>query len=534
MARGEAFDRRNHRPGGPKPPAVVAPRQSGPVVQFFHEAEPSDMKALYVSQYQEAKDSGPRMLQSHGWLDGELLNGSLEEVTAGFDEKREETWPLVRARHDISFVTRLGQYTAFAPRRVPLSRIRAPSPKPPALSLMFVRWGGKHRIGDGPQQNEGDGGWGDYGCPPCDWYIAAVVKEGVFAHPVLSKGLDVEIFGLFVRGSRDVRNIIPMAPWLAECMHGVKKASFWMLWPAEWEDFDDPDYAGYVERHAFFSAMRYCQASGIRSSFPHPADQYELLTSKQWLATLCMQPRACLPAAVQVSKVSYMTDPRRACKNALAGLEYIRAQNPWPDDGTPAPSIVNKDKVTKGAVKLGWSWEAQWVSLFSGEKELREAMDRMIVADGCLASTCIVQEWVDFDFEMRFYLFPPADWTPETRITPRRIEFNCWGTSKGHKPGSFHKLTEQRAIEERWEGDAEAMASAQAQAIDAANFLLAYLLTVDAEPVPMLRMDFMLRRLGPGQARVIFGEFCEAGACSLGWQEGPPNVWRACLDYAMR
>ena len=39
-----------------------------------------------------------------------------------------------------------------------------------------------------------------------------------------------------------------------------------------------------------FAAMRACEGLGIRSLFPHPADQYELITSKSWMATLSLHP----------------------------------------------------------------------------------------------------------------------------------------------------------------------------------------------------------------------------------------------------
>lgn len=58
----------------------------------------------------------------------------------------------------------------------------------------------------------------------------------------------------------------------------------------EAQDFGDPDYACYIERHSMFAAMRACEGCGIRSLFPHPADQYELITSKSWMATLSLHP----------------------------------------------------------------------------------------------------------------------------------------------------------------------------------------------------------------------------------------------------
>lgn len=83
-------------------------------------------------------------------------------------------------------------------------------------------------------------------------------------------------------------------------------------------------------------------------------------------------------------------------------------------------------------------------------------------------------------------------------------------------------------------GDAVAWAMAKEKAIKVSQLLLAWLLSAEHQPVPSMRLDFMVKRLGPGKARVIFGEYCEQGACVLGWQGGPPTIWRACLDAALR
>ena len=98
-----------------------------------------------------------------------------------------------------------------------------------------------------------------------------------------------------------------------------------------------------------FSAMRGCEAVGIRSLFPHPADQYELITSKSWMATLCVHPGAFLPAATLVSKGSVKIDAAAAAESALRTLHHIRRMNPQPVEpgDPPAPSVVNQNGIQK-------------------------------------------------------------------------------------------------------------------------------------------------------------------------------------------
>jgi hypothetical protein len=258
------------------------------------------------------------------------------------------------------------------------------------------------------------------------------------------------------------------------------------------------------------------------------------------MATLALQPQARLPAATLVSKANVLANAKRSAKKSLAMLEHIRTQNPFKvEDGlaVAAPSVVNKDGVVKGVVKLGWSWEARYVSIFNGEADLATKLTEMLTHPGCSASWCVVQEWADFDFEMRLYFLPPAaeGWDPAQKLQPVRVECNAWsGTMENGERRNFHRLSKEMILSSYWNQDEAAFKSAQKQAINISQFLLKYLLLLDAEPVPMIRLDFMLLRLGPGAARVVFGEFCEMGACCLGWKEGPPTIWHAALEGALK
>merc|ERR1719183_243603 len=103
-------------------------------------------------------------------------------------------------------------------------------------------------------------------------------------------------------------------------------------------------------------------------------------------------------------------------------------------------------------VKVGWSWENRFVLSFTGAKQLAQRMTEIISLPGCLASYCIVQEWADFDFEMRLYFLMSEDWMPGKLLEPTRIECNKWGhrderASAGTPASSFSKLSEEKALE---------------------------------------------------------------------------------------
>ena len=63
---------------------------------------------------------------------------------------------------------------------------------------------------------------------------------------------------------------------------------------------------------------------------------------------------------------------------------------------------------------------------------------------------------MDFDFEMRLYFLPEADWPGEAPIEPKMIQCNAWGPSDDTKSvgvsrASFSKLSEEKVLS-RWEG----------------------------------------------------------------------------------
>merc|ERR1711879_21867 len=152
-------------------------------------------------------------------------------------------------------------------------------------------------------------------------------------------------------------------------------------------------------------------------------------------------------------------------------------------------------------------------------------LTKMLTHPGCSASTCIVQEWVDFDLEMRLYFLLPDNWEPGQELKPRQTIYNCWSGSmkEGDARRNFSRLSADEVVSRYWQHDVSALRSAKKQAISTSQYLLAWLRLADSKLVPMVRLDFMLKRLGRGNVQVVFGEYCEMGACCLGWEDGPPS-----------
>jgi len=518
--------RRQHvRRNGARPERGVA-------VQCFIDGDLSDTSTPFVVRQSAGMSSQLRL--SHGWVAGTLDAESLDDARRRYREEDQQTWP--RVFIDDVCVDRHGAVMPSPELRVRPDDLRdACTVSQSRLSILLVRWGGAHRMGEGADPAaEGDGGWGALGCPPSDWYLDAFVAVGVLKHPLLGRA--AEVLSLFIGSDAEMRAIRDEAGQIAGLLSGLRAASFWMLWPADFPtDWSSDEYVGYVERRDMFASQRALEATGrVASAFPHPADLWEWITSKRWMATLAPQCEASrLPACALLSRQAVLRNPAAAARTALQRLEELRLANrsTW---ASASLADANSGRLTRGVVKIGWSWEAKFVWFWRGEASLAECLRAMLELPGCRSEFCLVQEWVDFDWELRLFFLPPRDWAPGASppLRPEHFEYTAWENAENaDAPQTFIKATAQAALAS-FGGDELAMASAHRQATAASQPLIAELFKHGA-PVPMIRMDWMVKRRGPGQAQVVFGEYCEMGACCLKWQEGPPKIWRSALDVVL-
>eukprot|EP00931_Biecheleriopsis_adriatica_P008175 TRINITY_DN10939_c0_g1_i3.p1 TRINITY_DN10939_c0_g1~~TRINITY_DN10939_c0_g1_i3.p1 ORF type:complete len:557 (-),score=96.52 TRINITY_DN10939_c0_g1_i3:123-1793(-) len=512
-------------------------------VQFFHGVSNCSPRPSYIQlpggSALVSDGSRPQLLQSHGWIDGFL---EADAIPGEWKDNEPLTWPLVYPQEGAVFVDRHGKQSDHCMQAISVApwNLREPISDPPALSLVFVRWGGEHAVGSGA---EGGGGWGFWGSPPSDTYMAGIVDHGLMCHEELgyesSHPLSFEVFSVFVKDCSDLTRTGQLASQTQKHLRGRKCTVFWMLWPTE---LDDPeawmnhngapkiitsglwkssgDFAGFVGRGALFEAMKAWENAGISTGFPHSSCLYEHIVSKAWLVDLAKEPAAFLPAAVTVNRHAVVADPQQAAEDALAALERVRQEQcaTHARDVQQVPFCEkNKFRVVKGVVKLGFSWEGRSVTSFHGKEQLVVCLQQALCREGSLAEVCYVQEWVDSDFEFRLFFMPPLDGSHSTPVSPLRpvhIEYNqCGGLGEEAKPQSACMCS--------------------FVSVPASQYLLAQLKAVDSQPVPMMRLDFLVRRLGPGTAQVSFGEYGEVGCCCLKWEDGPPILWRALLDAAL-
>ena len=156
---------------------------AGVAVQCFLDCDLTDKAAAFIARQSEGMRL--QLRQSHGWIDGWLDAGSLEDARARYSPANKHSWPRVTPDRKYSFVDRHGRSLPDPDPAVPdpdpdrdrdrdRDRDHNPDADPdrhgrslptpqlcvriedlreaeaaaqPGLSVLFIRWGGAHRLG---------------------------------------------------------------------------------------------------------------------------------------------------------------------------------------------------------------------------------------------------------------------------------------------------------------------------------------------------------------------------------------------------
>jgi hypothetical protein len=471
----------------------------------------------------------PRMGFSDGWTTADVVEDFHPER---FNEYRvRDTGVLVRYTHPYWY-NRQGY--AIAPEDPNMSvesvhpcqihRVanahEQPSVQQPDVSFVVVRWGGENQC---DEVKEGHGGWGRTGSAVSDPYIKVLFEETVW--PTL--GPCYEVFSIFIRCSDDLTKL--NAATIVPLLKGRHKVAMYFLWPVAFQD--NLNSPGYVGQGPLLQCMQNFEACGLTTRFPHHSHLYRLLLSKDWASYLSWANEMQTAPTTKVPRALIVHNPLKAANQAIAAIQKIRCFK----DGT----LPTADE-PKGVAKLGFSWEATDVRVWKGADELATALRDLTEQPSSWVESVMVQEWCTFDIEIRlFWVEAELQIDPETRslrpVHPRKILYTTFNTIDHEKRlRDFERFQRQDAIDRCFAGDELAMADAERQAIELGRKLLLYVTTECCEPLPVLRMDFMIRRIGPGKAAVWAGELTELGGCFLGWHEGPEIIWGAVLRSCFR
>lgn len=394
--------------------------------------------------------------------------------------------------------------------------------KEPDISFVVVRWGGENPC---EEVKEGHGGWGRTGSAVSDPYIKVVFEETVW--PTL--GPRYEVLSIFVRSSEDLVRI--NGATIAPLLKGRHKVGLYFLWPVCFQD--NCQSPGYINQATLLTCMANMEGCGITTRFPHHSHLYRILLSKDWACYLSWTKDMGVAATTKVPRALIAHNPMKAAEQAIAGLQKVKAFRGSALDPNP-------NEEARGVAKLGFSWEATDVRLWKGVKELGIALKDLAEQNAAWVESVMVQDFVTFDLELRLYwVEPEVQIDPETRavrpIHPSKILYTAFNTVDHERRfRDFERFQRQDAVNRCFAGDEAAMTDAEQKSTELGRKLLVFLSTECCEPLPVLRMDFMVRRVGPGRAEVHTGELTELGGCFLGWAEGPEVIWGAMLRSCFR
>lgn len=167
--------------------------------------------------------------------------------------------------------------------------------------------------------------------------------------------------------------------------------------------------------------------------------------------------------------------------------------------------------------------------------ELSSALEDLVTQQGSEMDYVFVQEWVDFDVEMRHFVVDgdaedPSTWNPKKIVY---TSFNAM-SKDGNRFTSFDRFDRETCVQRCFLGDDASLQSAERQSELLIGQWLKWFQGVCSETPTVLRFDILAKRTGPGQARVTTGELTELGGCFLGWNQGPSIVFRAMVNSCMR
>jgi len=396
----------------------------------------------------------------------------------------------------------------------------------PVLTLFHVRWGGEQPVNP---VTEGLGGWGQIGSTPSDNYINGW-EESVFN----ALGPTYEIISAFIQGSDELTKL--NAPLLRHLFSGQHIGALYFLWPIAFQD--GHEFPAYVQREKSLELMISMEASGVPTRFPHQSHLYKIFASKEWTAQMCLHPLLHVPLTTMVARQAVATDPGKAATTAMQALNNLaQTRATWfpqmgaADRGTTGPG--GRPAVLRGVAKLGWSWEAMDVTAWRNKQELERALAQLIEQPGSMVDQVFVQEYVDFDVEMRHFVVEPDIAYPQT-WKPKRIIYTVFKDKQGGSFRNFDRYDRKTCKEKNFQNDEAAIADAEQQAEQLIGRWLQWLQAQTHELPVVCRFDIMAKRVGPGRAQITTGELTELGGCFLGWPKGPQVVFAAMLRSCFR
>ncbi|CAE7029019.1 unnamed protein product [Symbiodinium natans] len=388
----------------------------------------------------------------------------------------------------------------------------------PKLSLLHIRWGGQQPVNP---VTEGAGGWGQIGSTPSDNYINSW-EDSVFR----ALGPNYEIISVFFQNSEELSKVC--APLVKTLLRGEHVGALYFMWPIAFQDGHETP--AYVQKDKQLDMMVQMEAAGIPTRFPHESHLYKVFASKEWTSQMCLHPLLHVPLTTMVARQAIATDPATAASEAMKALNNLaEARHSW---NAQLAQPAKAKRVVKGVAKLGWSWEAMDVTAWKNKEELELALCELSEQPGNLCDQIFVQEWLDFDVEMRHFVVE-ANYQDPQSWKPKQIIYTVFKSKEDNSFRNFDRYDRLGCLGKCFQNDDAALADAERQAEALIARWIQWLQAQTHQLPVVVRFDIVAKRTGPGKAVVHTGELTELGGCFLGWAKGPqvvfPAMLRACF-----
>lgn len=513
-----------------KPQIRISYLTEGQEVHCFHRYCQDPNGNFFMVDHKSMGSLHPSVGRTDGWTSGIATS---DWDRNNYDAANQDTWPLIRWSHPLWYdrrgrrldVSQVNHVT----QRIPAEQIRLKTQPEeaanrPLLSILSVRWGGAQPV---DPVTEGIGGWGAIGSTCSDNYINSF-ETMVFN----TLGPSYEIFSCFIQNSAELEKL--QSPLIRHQLRGKHVGAQYYLWPIGFDD--GHDYPGYVEREKLFQLMTFNECAGIPTRFPHNSHLYKFFASKDWTASHGFNPMLRVPLTTKVPRALIAQNPERATFQAIEALNCMShaRTNIFGFKDHFNKDIAEEYRETKqiqqGVAKLGWSWEALDVRKWQDPKTLQTALVDLGEQQGSHMEYVFVQEWVDFDIEIRNYVVLPDLRDPQSCL-PKGVVCTLFQeeTQNGGFT-NFNRFGRDECFHRIFKGDEKAFNSCTQQINDLIYRWLYAIRAECSEPPVFVRFDMLCKYSGPGQCKVMTGELTELGGCFLGWQEGPQVVFGAIID----
>jgi len=235
-------------------------------------------------------------------------------------------------------------------------------------------------------------------------------------------------------------------------------------------------------------------------------------------------PKYHVPLTTRVPKSLVISNPLNAARQAIATLWQLQKEKRADDSYIgPAHSDWTPGGTAERVVaKLGYSYEGVDVKMVQGEYALSDALYSLTTQQGYTNDCVYVQQRVHrVDLEARcFVLGGEVVETLYTRFA--RID-------RGGYVRDYEKAhSAEEAMRDWFYNDQTAWQKAMEHITALTRRWYVWMLAQSAEPTVSVRIDYMLERVGPGQADVWTGEVGEQGY-SMGGID-PVIVFSSVLD----